>query len=300
MNQICEKQNEKENIDLLAAQRYLYSNSKHIFYLRIAIASIFLLTGLIQISEPGPKSFLALASIAYLFLDMFVLEKFEKSGKLKAAKIQELFDANVLDLPWNSIMIPHKPDYETVCEASKGYRNKVSDVGNLFDWYSTSVCNLDGQMARALCQRSNIAWDTNQRRVFAGALIVVITVMFIASLGLAMIWELTVNQFILQVLLPLLPAFNILLRQILSHLETGKRLEHLKNCADNLIEIAKNNREESTDVQARLLQNEIFDHRRTCPLIPNWVYFLLRGRMERQMYYNIEAKIRELKDQNDL
>jgi hypothetical protein len=45
----------------------------------------------------------------------------------------------------------------------------------------------------------------------------------------------------------------------------------------------------------RLLQNEIFIHRKGCPLVPDWLYGLFRTKNEDSMNYSISKAVEEIR-----
>ena len=86
------------------------------------------------------------------------------------------------------------------------------------------------------------------------------------------------------VLIPLTPAFVLGIPQYKAHTECATRLDNLKKHGGRLWDKACSdaNSEELTR-DSRDLQNEIYNHRRTCPLIFDWLYTYLRKEHEDQM-----------------
>src|SRR5690349_19748996 len=101
-NDIPRKQNDQDNLNLLLAQRRLYSAVKAYFTSRTAISLVLALCSpFLTAAIPNAGPYLGLLSIIYLLVEEFVLQRVEKRKQLQAAKVQELFDIDVLDLPWN-------------------------------------------------------------------------------------------------------------------------------------------------------------------------------------------------------
>src|SRR5437763_1707535 len=111
MNTIPEKQNEPGQLDLLLAQRRLYSRAKVCFTWKISLSMVFAIGGPILSSLYEPASgYVGLAAILCLFVNLLALERLESSYKVNAAKIQELFDTYLFDLPWSEYVAGKKPD----------------------------------------------------------------------------------------------------------------------------------------------------------------------------------------------
>ncbi|MEQ1499859.1 MAG: S-4TM family putative pore-forming effector, partial [Parcubacteria group bacterium] len=115
MNSISEKQNQEKRVELLLTQRILYSQAKIYFIYRTTFALILAILGpaLIAINI-NLAPYIALVSIVYWLLDNLWFEKIESTKKIDAAKFQELFDTQVLDLNWNEVVVGSKPDHEII------------------------------------------------------------------------------------------------------------------------------------------------------------------------------------------
>ncbi len=300
MNKINTLQNEPENIELLAAQRYWYSRSKQIYWIRIIIpmlllvSSFFTTTNNAAPSLSSLKIYISLFSILYLFLDIFWLEKLQLKLKKYAAQIQEQFDCKVLDLEWNNILSGNRPAPELIKEGLEKFRKHNNDFKSLSNWYAPEVSSVDLKLGRVLCQRSNIYWDSKQRKQlivlligFGIVTIVVLTVMAIKQ-------EMKLSDLIISTILPLLPGCNLLLKQLTQHSHASERLDTLKNEADRLIDITNKESADRMLYECRLLQNEIYNHRKSSPSIPDWYYYLNKKTNEGEMIFSVNRKLKDL------
>lgn len=294
MNQITTKQNLKEHIELLAAQRNLYSKSKKILTIRSVIVFIFMVFGFFHFDNKILSAYVALASITYLFLDMFWLEKIEKNYRKTAAGIQELFDTKILELDWNSILIPEKPDHELIFEALNDFKKSMGDFSKLIDWYPTDVSRIELKTARAICQRSNIVWDSKQRKGLLKWIVAVLVIQTIVAIIIGINFQVSASTLLVSIILPLLPAYNFLLKLIVLHYDTLNMQITLKKEAEKLINISLDASEQSMCFHSRMLQNEIYNHRKECLPIPDWFYFIIKKDNEDEMYYNVSAKLKEI------
>jgi hypothetical protein len=95
MNSIPLKQNEPKKLDLLAAQRHLYSTAKQIHGWQIILATFFpVFWTFVILKYPTIKAYGALWGVAMGAGDQLIITPWLKRLREKAAKIQELFDCS--------------------------------------------------------------------------------------------------------------------------------------------------------------------------------------------------------------
>ena len=285
MNRIPETQLDPVQLNRLAAQRQLYSDAKIIQAAQIGICAL------------GPPivalsvAFLSLApayaaslGIIVTFLNIFWLTPMQKSLKRKAAKIQELFDCSVLKLSWRELTVGTRLEMETVEKYASKYKRKAQDYSKLENWYPKEVGKVPLHIARVVCQRSNCWWDAQLRHRYAKVLIVGFLMVLIVVASLGFIGGLTLDKIILAVVNPLIPTFVVGIRQYKDHTESATRLDKLKDYSEQLWKkaVGTANPDELTR-GARELQDEIYNHRRTSPLIFDWLYKHLRREDEELM-----------------
>ena len=98
MNRINIKQNEESQLELLFTQRNLYSSAKRLFGWRTGIAVCLAVAGpFLTALDSQISTYTAIVVVVYLLVDNLVLQKIENFKKITAAKVQELFDTNVLE-----------------------------------------------------------------------------------------------------------------------------------------------------------------------------------------------------------
>ncbi len=104
------------------------------------------------------------------------------------------------------------------------------------------------------------------------------------------------GTFVVSVVAPLAPLLILGVRQLTEQLEAAKRLDALKDHAQQLWTDALVGKVEA-DVTAtsRLLQDEVFDNRRKSPLVFDRIFRWLRNDFENQMNYSAAALIAEAK-----
>lgn len=290
MNKIPETQLEPTQLKRLAAQRQLYSDAKCLQAIQIIfvfvppILTVLVACGFLQAVWAAISGII----IACLFL---LFDSRQQSLKQKAAKIQELFDCDVLELRWREIMAGSRFEIETVEKYASKHNHKDPGYIKLKNWYSKDVGKLPLHLGRIVCQRSNCWWDAQLRRRYAKCVIVVSFILLILvtiCFGFTQDWTvekfILLERFILLVVNPLTPAFIFGVRQYKENINSAMRLDKLKEHTKKIWDTAlvDGNRQESTQI-SRHLQDEIYHHRRTNSLIFNWVYNLFKNKDEEQM-----------------
>lgn len=296
MNSIPQKQLDPKQLDRLAAQRQLYSKAKSCRAVQIflSVPCVMVWSGFV-LWTPALRVYAALWGIAVTLLDVLVINRIDRSLKKEAAKIQELFDCDVLDMRWHESKVGRKPDEEAISEAVEKFKRANPEYSTLRNWYPVAVGKLPFEFGRIVCQRTNCWWDAKLRRRYANWTFVAVAVVSGLVLVASLLRGLTLEAFVLAGLVPLLPALILGVRHYDEQNEAAASADQLKEHAEKMWcdALAGQISGNEFEIRARELQDEIFDHRRTSPLIFNWVYRRLRRIQEEQMNKGTEALVDE-------
>jgi hypothetical protein len=239
MNEIPTRQNSDIALRYLGAQHELYSSAKRWqgwqFVLLVPLTMAFSGATLFQ---PGLKSFAALYGFAMVLLDSVIVNPKIRALKKDGARVQELFDTEVLNLGWNKFRGGRRLEAETVEEYSAKYLSQSPDLALLKDWYPPSVGGIAIDFARIICQRQNCWWDTKLRQRYAVGAIVTAAVTTLIAFVASLVGGLTLEKFILVVLAPLMPIWSVGLRQYSENREAADGGSRLKDFAEELWERA--------------------------------------------------------------
>ena len=285
MNNICVTQNERTQLQRLGAQRHLYSTAKLVFLVQVVlsgpVAVAFAFSALVW---PEMKGFAALFGLVLTAADIFAITPWRKNLTDTAAKIQEAFDCDVLEMPWHSLKAGKRIDPEVEIEHSIQYQKVAQSFPPLSDWYSAAVAPLPISVARVVCQRTNCYWDSKQRRKYALWIVCGVLGVVVAIFVIGLLSGLTVEALILRALTPLMPAIVIAVRQFTEHRDAARRLDTLKDHANQLFEEACSN-PDAPDLLAhsRALQDEIFDSRKRSPPVLDQIFRRIRTAYEVEM-----------------
>jgi len=132
------------------------------------------------------------------------------------------------------------------------------------------------------------------RRRVSKVLLIVVVALLVAVFITGLILKLRLDQFVLVVTLPIIPAIVICIRHHLEQKEAANRLDELREHADQLwIEAMKGTGPYTLQPRSRQLQDEIFESRKKNVPILDKVFNRLRDKMEAQMNHTAAQLAKE-------
>lgn len=288
------EQNKPERLELLRAQRRFYSRAKN-YQNFVAITALLLpLLGILFGAEfPAIRPYLGFASIALLLLDVAVLSPKQRASSKAGAKVQEQFDTEVLKLEWNKLVAGSRVDPEELRAIASGQMSDKEKKG-LKDWYEGAISRLPLSVGRLLCQRTNVVYDLRVRRMYSGALFFIAGLLGAALLAVGLYHGLKVDQLIISVGLPVLPLVSFVLREYRKQEDSIESLTTLKGEIEKVWDKAlAGASEEDLTLNSRALQDAIYRHRASNPLVFDWLYNRLRQKSEAQAKHAAEKLVAE-------
>lgn len=287
MTNIAERQNNSDNIQILQAQRQMYSNVKRWMVVNLIVGVIIPLTVSILVfvfSNNKLSSALGFESkdISYISapigmmaaISVVVISQFIKKMKETSARIQENFDTNVFKLAWDKINVGEKPDFGVILKNSKAFEEKHSNYTGFKDWYTIKAATFKYPQAIAFCQQQNLNWDSELRKqvIKAATIILIIIAFFILTLGI--LNDFTLRALFTNILSLLLPIFLFFYKLIVEQKDTVKEMARLKDINRELIDSILSNEltSDSFTTRCRQLQTAIYQHRKSARPIPNWLH----------------------------
>lgn len=296
-NAIGIEQNSERQVLRVAAASGVYSRAKLVLAFQAALTVLGGFTWAIAVAKvPTLKVWAAFYSFSVALLDALVLERLQAELRSRGAKIQELFDTELLHLPWRRLVTGDPPDPEEVTNEGTSYTQGRTDLSHIQDWYPVAVSRVPMPLARLICQRSNPWWDASLRRRYCVALSLLLGLFVVFVLVLAIQTGMTVETLVLAVLAPVTPAILWGAREIRKQTSAMKALEKLKGHIEQTWDAALRGTLEgdALDRAGVDIQNEIFHLRSGNPLIFNWVNKLLRDRQQRTMNQAAEELVSQV------
>lgn len=298
MNNIVSKQNEQKQLERLAAQREIYSFAKRLHLLQIGLTVIIpIILFIVSTIWNNLIIYSALFGIIVFIIDGILLQPTIKVQKIKAAKIQELFDCDILELETSPLKVVNDITVEEVLLNYNAHIKIKKNIEKIRDWYPKNIEGLPISIARIICQRANCWWDSKLRIRYSNFLKYFGIVVFLSLFIYAFIAKTNVTNFTLY-LSGLIPFFHFCNKEFIEHQEAALRLNELVKYSEVIWEYAIENQEDShkNKLNSRRLQDEIYEHRCKSPLILDRFYNLFRDQNEVLMNRTSEILIGEAKD----
>jgi hypothetical protein len=284
MNQITEKQDTPGMLRLLHARGRIYDEAERLQVVQVAVAAVApVLSAVAGLAFAELRPWVAALAVVAALADAAWLDRALRSRLKLAAGVSELFDCEVLEIPGNDFVAGKRPEPEVVEAAAAA---STRDQNALRGWYAPKeIGSIPLALARLICQRENLWYNSTLRRrggaVLVGVATAMVGLLWLAGLTLG----LSLRDFIITLVVPVSPLATWALRERFRQGDTADALEQIKSAAEAFWEDAV--RSETDDGRSarrsREFQDAIFLRRVASPLPLPWLYGRLRGSMEWEM-----------------
>lgn len=271
--ELQKRQNDKNNIKRLAAQRRIYSKAKKINYLifglvvliPIVVSVLTTIPSLVFLQNPNVTLLLHAYTVFMVFLQYFLTTHIEKMKK-HAAYIQLESDMKVFDLKWNDRLLgPRVDNTELVVKEFDKFPKK--DLSDLNNWYDLSgLEKKKREEVIRICQRQNLQWNsTLYKRINIG-----VNILIWGSFGIFVF---------------IIPFFRLNMAQMINSavnfiplitwiLDVNKNYQKNKNILDELKKLISN--KGYSNILAVIIEAKFTEYRQNDSLTPDWLYSLFR------------------------
>lgn len=285
MGHIVQKQNEPRMLSLLRARRRVYSSMKCIQGAAVLVTLLLPVVSLFVASYlPVAKAYIASVALIIGLTEIFFVDRWQKARMKAAARMQEEFDCVVLDMHPNEFLVGGSVDPEEVFDLSTRPFDAAGEA-SLRDWYPVAVDQVPLHVGRILCQRENLLYDSSVRKTYGlvlrAGLAAVVLALFFYSL-----WaKLSLDVVVLTVWVPAMPVITWALRETSRQGDTVETLARLKAESEKLWKTAETGsmKPEAAAERSRELQDAIYNHRVSSPLVFDFLYRFRRNDLEAQM-----------------
>lgn len=306
LNTIPAQQNTSQVLDFQVAAQVLYRRAERLFYIQllvgvvvpVAFAVVNLVLAKSTLGASWDRASIAawgaLYGVVIMLLDELVLDQKQKQWKRTAAIAQEMFDTVLFDLSWRRTKAGAKLDIADIHKWAARRRRVDPSLSTIRDWYPSAVGGVPLHVARVICQRANLWWDSRLRESYAsylGGFAIVIAVVVIVGavyLGLSAAELLVAAS-------TLAPAFRWAMREQRRQKSAATATESLCRRGRELYEEIISDRIDAAEASrlSRDLQDDIFDHRQSVPIGHSWLHRLYRPEFEPAMQADAEQSVRE-------
>jgi SMODS-associating 4TM effector domain len=274
-NKIAERQRSPEAVELLRAYRRAYVTAKHWHAARLAgTVLVALAAPVVILFAPSLEHPLGAIGGGWVLAARLVLRPAQERATRFAVAVQELYDQRVLGLL--PAAVPQPPAYEQIHQQACR-RAGVLDP----DWYSVRP-DVGPAAAALIAQRSSTVWSRRLHREWAFALGSAAAGWTLLTVIIASVRGATVSEFLIAVLLPMLPALLDATDLCQAHSRAATERSGFESQLDlRLDQTAQGHPPSGEDLRA--LQDEINRQRLAQPPVPDWYYRLRRSSYETSM-----------------
>lgn len=293
MNDIYAEQNKPENIKIICSFRQSYYLAKRLLLTQIYITVILTVCFstakfLFTLVNVDIAAYAVLYSILVFFVDFFILQPLISKRRTDGAKLQEEFDCNIFKLQWDKIIAGKKVERDVIDVLHSDYLHRVKgDIEKCKDWYPEEYKVFDMNRAILACQKTSLIYDIKLRKRFNFLIVKNTVLLSVLVATLCLIKDLSIQSFMLYVVLPLLPAVILAKKLYNEHEKSIKSSADLKSMIDDIQ--AKDSPITVNDLKS--IQAKIFTNRKDSALIPEKVYNKLRDKLEKQMHMHASSEI---------
>jgi hypothetical protein len=290
VNTIGEDQNSPSSQRLLKARQRIYWEATR-FQILQSIATVLLpMAGAVLATfVASSRPWVALYGLVVTVLDVFWIDRSQRERSKVAAKISERFDCGVLKLPWNAFVVGKPVNAETVDAAARKWSG---DEKKLLDWYS----DIDGMvpltLARIVCQRTNLWYDSSLRRSYSTILVWLVAIVVLLLILVASLRDLPFLDLV-AVAATVSPTVIWAVRDRYRQLDAADSVETIMGEAEKLLEHARSGgcTDGECERRSREFQDAIYGRRVANPLILPLIYRIMRPEMEKRMKAGVASHL---------
>lgn len=272
--EIAQRQDLEVNLRRQLAARRYYSLAKRSRLIGQSVALLLALSSpIIFVIAPdlGPK--LGAAAGLWIFISRLLIARFQRRFMCSGAAAQELFDCDVLGLPWND-RLARRPGQEDIRRTSE--RN-LKEIDRIKGWYPCPPAT-QWPLSVLICQRSNTAWARRQHYWYGLLLSAAAFIWVLFGIVFAVAQSASLVEYLTIIALPSLPALLDWTEIATSHFGASEGRGDLEEEIGTLIRHGN-----GTDEDLREIQDGLFKYRCYGPLVPDWFYRRLRAAFEKDM-----------------
>jgi hypothetical protein len=294
MNNLTVEQNEPQSLRLLRARSRVYQEAKIYQVAQLLIVVLLPMVAAVNgLASAASRPYVAALSLLATFMDVLWLDRVQRNRAKTGARIGEMFDCKLLDLPWNKFVAGDPVDALSIAELERAWT--MGDK-NLIDWYKPNeLATAPLHVARVICQKTNLWYDGHLRRRVGTALVVGTIAIGLALCIAGVVLHLPFPDFVLTVVAPFAPLMTWASREYYRQRDTADVLDTIKSSADELWGQVVNGecQPDYCAGRSREFQDAIFNRRANSPPHVPLAYRLLRPRMEPIMEAGAAAMLAE-------
>lgn len=300
MSSIIENQKMPKAIEAGTAFRHAYNQAKN-WKAVLWITTLGLATAQLSatICNALPTSGLYVTSVVllgfYILFGSFGKDRLQQLY-LRGCTIQRYHDFLTMEVGKkpNALEMPQA----TISKLSTAHLKKHPNEKEIFaNWWSSDLAEIPFNQARLISVYSSISWETELRKQYKIFLFVIFCLSLIPPIGISIHSEFTIQESIILAVAPFTPFIGLLLEEILLNRRCHQTATDLLNKCNTVWENTLQKKLENAELRSATedLMSQWQTYRSTALPIFDWLYYLSRTQMEKDMVINTDSLIEELK-----
>jgi hypothetical protein len=262
---ISRNQNSPDSVTLMRAITVAHRRAQRAQTSSLIVSGALAALSVLAAAVPSLATAIALLGAAWAVAYSVLVVPWSYRGLRQAATLQEMFDVDLFELPWNHVTAGPRLSAEKVSQLSRGFRG---DESELRDYYL--VPDLPYPKDMLFCLEQNLAWGPRVRQRYAYTMAYVVGAWCVAGVVVGFVRHLTVADLIM---IWFVPSLGLLLLCLdIYRTQTGATRER-----EVALGVLRARQEESHTEEewvgfARQLQDVIFQSRQRYPRVPHWFF----------------------------
>ncbi len=272
-------------VKLHKAKDRLYKDAEFYWWLGL-VGTLFASVGLLLynfcLSETKIEEIITVAGAIISFGIAKFIANLTQKKRYQAARIQEEIDTELFELDWNkTIDSTEKERPETISKAADRFTGNSS---RFLTWYSVETEAVNSILQQALlCQRENISFDIEMRKLFSRLHLWIFGILGIVILVYAWWQNPSARDLLLAIIAPLAGLIAFLWDNYSANQKIILEQEIQEPTIRKLLQKSRETPESVTKIDLRSIQDFIFQKRRGSSFIPNFLYGRFRAVLGRRV-----------------
>jgi hypothetical protein len=270
------RQNEPYLIELRQAAAAVHEQALRVESVRIGVSLILATSGIFAAFFRLVLPPIAIAGAVWAVVLATGINPWVKGLAKCAATLQEMFDVEVFELPWNKTICGSRLPRFDCSQLARKFTLRGGRADRFRDWY-VNVGGIPQPYDILFCQLQNLAWDARLRHRWSH----IVLALVIAWIGLGALVgffaDLTLRETLVSWYLPAMGAFLLAFENYRGQVEVASERERLMQIVQSELKKAKKPPLSKSELKqivtaSREIQDVIFATRKHTARVPNWFY----------------------------
>jgi hypothetical protein len=300
MDPITQRQQTESAKRLLRAYSAEYRRAKKCRKIRAAGAIAFAIAGPVSaVWSITTAAYIAAAAGAWTVIVRVLLKRYENEAQHHAVAIHELFDTEVLGLPWSESLAGRKPADEDILKAARTVADDAKLTARIDAGWFPETPGVPPPVDTLIAQRASAIWGRRQHKLYSRLVLWVLGIVFVVVVALGFGLRMQLSTWLIVFVLPGLPALLDGVELSLSH---GEQSAHKREVETTIVDAWDKELQSPgglTVHKCRQIQDVVFRIRLEPVQIPEWYYNRHRSGDEEAMQSaagNLAARYRDAVD----